>query len=142
MASHFQNSTNSLFIISTSSHNTQTYPDETWLLNKEKKWKKREKADNNKGIASSSNQKCKDYKTCIIVLRHETKFSPGSTRRCYNCRGDDCSDAYPGNITHIVTCPPWWNFCVRTDFNNGMWLHKQQLNIYIRQSQKFCTYYF
>jgi hypothetical protein len=46
----------------------QTYPNETRFLNKEKKWKKREEADRNKGTASSSNQKFKVYKTFIIII--------------------------------------------------------------------------
>ena len=45
MASEFHTVSNSLFIISTSSHNAQTYQDDTRLLNKEKKWKKREEAE-------------------------------------------------------------------------------------------------
>ena len=140
MASDFHIASNSLLTISTSSHNMETYPDESRLLNKWKKWKKREKADKNKGISSCSNQKCKVYKNfniIIIVLRHEPKVPPEPARRCYFCWGDDCRDPYTGNSAHIVTCPPRWNSCMRMDFNNGKCLHNQQLNIYMRQSFKF-----
>jgi hypothetical protein len=77
IVSDFQIISNSFFTISTSSHNTQTYPHETRSINEEKIWENREEADKNKGIASSSNQKCKVYNTfkvIIIVLRHEQKI--------------------------------------------------------------------
>jgi hypothetical protein len=119
---------------------TQTYPDETRFLNKEKKWKKREEADKNKGIASISNQKCKVYKTfnvIIIVLRHEPNFFPTSAIRCYNCSGYDCRDPYTGISEHTETCAAGLDSCATIHINNGKRLHNRHLNIYIRQSRKF-----
>jgi len=56
------------------------------------KWQKLEEVDKNKGIASSSNQNCKVYRTfniIIFVLENETKLFRVSAIRCYKCRGDD-----------------------------------------------------
>jgi hypothetical protein len=55
-----------------------------------------EEADKNKGIANSSNHKCKVYKTLniiIVVLRHEPIFSPGSALKCYYCVTGNCKDS-------------------------------------------------
>ena len=98
-----------------------------------------EEDSKNKGIAISSNQKCKVYRTfniIIIALRHEKKFSPGSALRCYSCWGVDCRDPYSGNPAHEVDCPQGWDFCSKIGNFNGKWLQNVHLNIYIRQSHE------
>jgi len=76
---------------------------------------KREEADKNKGLARSSNQKCKFYKAfnkIIFVLENETKSSRRSPIRCFVCSGNDCRDPYTGNSAHERTCEPWYDHCV------------------------------
>jgi hypothetical protein len=104
---------------------------------------KPEEADKNKGLARSSKQKCKFYKTfnkIIFVLENETKSSPRSARRCYMCTGPDCRDPYPGRPEHERNCEPWYDHCVKVAVFTGKWLHNRHLNIYIRQSQNFSKY--
>jgi len=75
-----------------------------------------EEADNIKGIASISNQKCKIYKTfsmIIVVLLHEPKFSAESQKRCYKCTGTACRDPYTPRPEHEARCNPEESFCVK-----------------------------
>jgi hypothetical protein len=98
-----------------------------------------EEAVKNKGIASSSNQKCKVYKTfniIIVVLQNEPKFSPGSAIRCYVCGSDDCTDPYSPKSGHEYNCESQWNCCLKISANTGKWLHNRHFNIYIRQLNK------
>jgi len=100
---------------------------------------KLEENDKNKGITSSSNQKCKVDKTLniiFVVLRYETKFSSGFALRCYACYDDDCKDPYSRNSSHIIDCWSSATHCGKTDIDNGKWLHNQHFNIYIRQPHK------
>ena len=128
--------------ISTSSpiHYSQSAPHHTIhnlsrrskVFKQRKEFEKREEADKNKGIASSSNQNCKVYKTfniIIIVLRRETKFSPGSARRCFMCSGPACRDPYTPNPEHEINCPDESDFCVKVDFFNGKCLYNRHLYI-------------
>ena len=131
MASDFHIVSNSLFTISTLSHNTQISR-RSKVFKQRKEFEKREEADKNNGTTSSSNQKCKVYKTfniINIVLRHETKFSPGSPRRCFMCWGPACRDPYTPNPAHEVNCPDGLDFCVKADFFNGKCLYNRHLYI-------------
>ena len=76
-----------------------------------------EETDKNKGIASSSNQKCKVYKmfNIIIILRHEPKFSPGSAIKCYRCLIGDCKSSYGTQ----VDCPKGLDYCGKVDIDKG-----------------------
>ena len=142
MVSDFHIASNSLFIISTSSHNTQ-HIQIRHGLQKQKAVESCEEADKNKGTARSSNQKCKVYKMFNIIfvgLWHEPKFSPGSAIRWYNCAGTDCSDPYTPRIEHNIDCgeiPPYvFTYCLKNERDIGKCFHNQRFNIYIRQSNR------
>jgi hypothetical protein len=98
-----------------------------------------EEADKNKGIASSSTQKCKVYKTfnlIVVVVRHEPIFSPESALMCYECWGEGCGDPYSRNPDHEVRCKFKETHCVKASLNNGKWLHKRHLQFYTGSSHQ------
>jgi hypothetical protein len=62
---------------------------------------------------------------------------PGPTRSCFTCAGEECRDPYSGRDEHEIYCRPGVNHCLKVKFDNGEFLHKRHLNIYIWQSQTF-----